>query len=319
MTAQQPTTRHGAPARARWKVGSSVSNSPGRPALDAWLAKADRVLAGSRNALLSPSTVVGPWDDHRTEQATTLAQLERHFEELLSRLVFGPGRWVLIAEDQDSRYVQVLAYEDGSVIAEVTSDNHLEGEQRWSEDDEEKLVALGWQRPSLPKRPNWLAVFPTISPDIAKVRALLMVTLRTIFGLGDPDRLVLTILSSPLRESTPASCMGPAEQKDEGLGGELSRHWAGENWEDDVWVAELHRLIAEELPRHWARENWQDEVWVAELRRLLEAELRARRGEQWWAANERYMDGYWETATFNIWGPQVVAACLEQQSLERMA
>ena len=62
-----------------------------RPALDAWLATADRVLADTRIASLSPSLVPGPWDSHRTEQATTLAEFEVHPEELLTRLAFGPA------------------------------------------------------------------------------------------------------------------------------------------------------------------------------------------------------------------------------------
>ena len=43
------------------------------------------------------------------------------------------GLWgVLIAEDQNCRYVQVLAFEDGSLIAEVVSNKYLEDTYRWT-------------------------------------------------------------------------------------------------------------------------------------------------------------------------------------------
>lgn len=181
-----------------------MATRPARPALDAWLAKAERVLAEARNDALSPSIATGPWDDHRTEQDTTLAELEANLEGLLSRLVFGPGRWALIAEDSDGRYVQVLAFEDGSLVAEAVSNNYLHTEQRWIEADEDKLLALGWARP-VGKRLNWRVTYPTISPDVAEVSALLLVTLRTVFRLGEAGPLRLTMLSSRQREGTPAS------------------------------------------------------------------------------------------------------------------
>jgi hypothetical protein len=143
--------------------------------LDAWLSKADRVLAEARNASLSPSTVPYPWDDRRSEQRTTLAELAHHLEDLLGRLAFGPGRWVLTAADNRRRYVQVLAYEDGSVLAEAVSNNYLAAEGRWSNQDEESLTAIGWQRPSS-RCPNWSAVFPTITPDLSQISALLLVS-----------------------------------------------------------------------------------------------------------------------------------------------
>ena len=132
-TAQQPATRRGAPART--DGGDPHDYQTGPPGLDGWLAKAKRVLAEARDDALSPSTAPGPWDAHRTERATTLAELDAHLEELLYRLVFGPGRWVLIVEDTLRRYVQVLPFEDGSLVAEVASNNYLEDDQRWGDAD----------------------------------------------------------------------------------------------------------------------------------------------------------------------------------------
>lgn len=136
-----------------------MPTKPARPALDAWLAKAERVLAEARNAALSPSMAPGPWDEHRAEEDMTLAELDTRLEGLLGRLVFGPGRWALIAEDQVGRYVPALAFEDGSPAAEVVSNNYLEGDQRWSDDDEEKLLLLGWGSPG-EKRSNWHVELP---------------------------------------------------------------------------------------------------------------------------------------------------------------
>ena len=146
-----------------------MATTPSRPALDAWLATADRVLSEARNASLSPSLVPGRWDNHRTEQASTLTEFELHLEDLLTRLALGPGRWVLIAEDGRSRFVQLLLFEDGSVIAEVVANFYLKDGDRWGQEDEAKLVVLGWRPPCPPQRPNWRVIFATITPDIAEV------------------------------------------------------------------------------------------------------------------------------------------------------
>jgi hypothetical protein len=225
-----------------------------RPALDAWLATADRVLADAHNASLSPSLAPGPWDDHRTEQPTTLAEFELHLNDLLTRLVYSPGRWVAIAEDDRGRFVQVLAFEDGSLIAEVVANNYLKGEDRWEQEDEAKLVALGWQPPCPPQSPNWRAVFPTVSPDIAEASALLVATLRTVFRLGGPDRVNLTLFCSPRREGTPASSLDPMNGESNAL--ELARHREREDWHDDAWVAQLLRLLVAQRRIEGVGEQW---------------------------------------------------------------
>jgi hypothetical protein len=165
-----------------------MTNKPERPALEAWLAEADRVLSETRDASLSPSGVYGPWDPHRTEATTTLASLEPEVEDLLARLAFGPGRWALIIEDQRGRYVQAMAYEDGSLYTEAESNNYLGKDQQWQESDEAKLASIGWSAPRGERR-NWSATFPTIWPDIGEVAALLMTTLRTVFDLRRRGRL----------------------------------------------------------------------------------------------------------------------------------
>jgi len=54
-----------------------VTTTLGRAALDAWLSKADSVLAEARDASLSPSTVPDPRWYRPSEQRTTLAELAK--------------------------------------------------------------------------------------------------------------------------------------------------------------------------------------------------------------------------------------------------
>jgi hypothetical protein len=271
-----------------------MSGTHARPALDGWLVKVDQVIADARPASLSPSTAA-PWDDRKTAQATTLAGLEAGLEGLLSRLAFGPGRWVLIIEDDRGRYLQVLAYEDGSVLAEVVSNTYLSGDERWSEAEEERLVNLGWGVPEPPRRPNWWEAFPTVSPDIAEASTLLLTTLQAVFGLNEADSVRLAMFCSPRRGATAAT--HPWGSGDEvPVADELAGHLAGEGWQDATWVGELRRLVVTALERHWAvPAALQDGAWVDELRRLLLLEVRAVYGEDWWATNESHVNEWWES------------------------
>ena len=209
-----------------------MSGTHARPALDGWLVKVGQVIADARPASLSPSTAA-PWDDRNTEQSTTLAGLEAGLEGLLSRLAFGPGRWVLMIEDDRGRYLQVLAYEDGSVLTEVVSNTYLSGDERWSEAEEERLVNLGWGLPEPPRRPNWWEAFPTVSPDIAEVSALLLTTLQVVCGLSDADSVRLAVFCSPRRGATAAYAplgLGPRGTGRRRTGGAFGRRGlAGRN------------------------------------------------------------------------------------------
>jgi len=246
-----------------------MTTRPARPALDAWLAKAERVLSEARDDALSPSTASGPWDEHRTERATTLAELDAHLEELLYRLVFGPGRWVLIIEDPLGRYVQVLAFEDGSLVAEVVSNHYLEDEQRWGQADGDKLVALGWSAPG-EKRPNWQVSYATISPDIAEVAVLLTATLRTVFGLGEAGPLTVTMFSSPRREGTAASQAVRANVDEAGADRQPVARPATAPGPEEARAAKLPASSAATLESIRATEDWSDEAWVAEVRRVVD-------------------------------------------------
>jgi hypothetical protein len=101
--------------------------------VDVWLAQAAEVLQAQREQGLSPSSVL-PWDDVGREWVLPLARFEGALAELLERLCRRPGRWILIAEDNERRHLfwQALAYEDGSLVTEVVGNHYPEGEDRWT-------------------------------------------------------------------------------------------------------------------------------------------------------------------------------------------
>ena len=115
---------------------------------DAWLVRADEVLREQRANTLSPSSAA-VWDDAAVVWTMTLGAFERGLEDLLVRLCRCPGRWILICEDaaHPNRFWQALAYEDGSLIAEVVGNYYLEGDDRLTFEQEAELVRLGWQAP----------------------------------------------------------------------------------------------------------------------------------------------------------------------------
>jgi hypothetical protein len=176
--------------------------------VDAWLAQAEEVLRAQRERGLSPSSVLS-WDDAGQEWVLPLARFEHDLEELLERLCRRPGRWILIATDNERhhRYWQALAFEDGSLVTEVVGNHYLEGEDRWTPEQESRLLTLGWECPRPPRRPNWINVEYSTSPPVDEVAKRASATLRRVFGLGAGDHVFVTLLSSPLRGDTPAAAL----------------------------------------------------------------------------------------------------------------
>ena len=179
--------------------------------VDVWLAQAEEVLQAQREQGLSPSSVLS-WDDARQEWVLPLARFEHDLEELLERLCRRPGRWILIAKDNERhhRYWQALAFEDGSLVTEVVGNHYLEGEDRWTPEQESRLLTLGWECPHPPRRPNWINVEYSTSPPIDQVAKRASATLRRVFGLEAGDHVFVTLLSSPLRGNTPAAALADA-------------------------------------------------------------------------------------------------------------
>src|ERR1700722_11057023 len=180
-------------------------------ALDTWLKVAEQVLSEQREHAISPSegTV---WDRSQQETVISLATLAAGLERVLNALCAGPGRWVLIVEHSVRRHLfwQALAFEDGSLCTEVVSNTYLEGEDRWTTEQADRLVALGWERPA-PKRPNFINVEATTCPETGVVCRRALSTLRELFGLSDEDEVFVKVFSSCLRGDTPA---GPIYEVD---------------------------------------------------------------------------------------------------------
>ena len=102
-----------------------------RVELQKWFLDVDELLAAQREHAISPSTVPSA----RTEPATwtmTLKALHRDLVGLIDLLVNSPGRWIFILDAglPGGRYVQLLLCEDGSVVAEASSNTFLEGPER---------------------------------------------------------------------------------------------------------------------------------------------------------------------------------------------
>ena len=118
--------------------------TPKRAALNAWLVAAEEVLNEQRQHSISPSSVAGGPRRHY-ERLATLWEIEHGLTSVLQKLAFDPGRWILIIEDgrNTKRYLQFLAYEDGSLVAETVSNHYLDAKDRWTPEGEATLQGLG--------------------------------------------------------------------------------------------------------------------------------------------------------------------------------
>jgi len=127
--------------------------------LDAWLVRAEAVLAEQREHGLSPT--LGMLKEHDSYEWTlTLGALSDGLATLLQSLCRNPGRWILIVEAEEQRQLfwQALAFEDGSLCTEVVSNTYLDRDDQWTPEQEHRLAALGWDPPNLPGRPNFIHV-----------------------------------------------------------------------------------------------------------------------------------------------------------------
>lgn len=180
-----------------------------RPALDAWLQDAERLLADQHDHSISPSLVPLAGAAERSA-SVPLRRLAAGLPDLLDRLASDPGRWIVILEvgpPAANRFVQYLAYEDGSLAVEAVSNRYLAAPHRHGERTHRVLRGLGWQPPSR-KKPNWWSVQATMVPDVEGAARLGVATLRSAFGAGEDDRVRIRLFSSPRRGGTPLSPTG---------------------------------------------------------------------------------------------------------------
>ncbi len=180
--------------------------------LDQWLIEAEAILEESREAALSPSQAAGA-KVQPNEWGVSLGSFVVGLPNLLERLCSRPGRWILIVEDaaRPFRYWQVMAFEDGSVVAEAGSGTATLPSERQDADERRLLEQLGWSPPNLPSTPNWRRVEATTSPDVMGVADQAVRTFRDVYGIGEGDRLLLRLFPSPRRGGTPASEQVPGD------------------------------------------------------------------------------------------------------------
>jgi len=201
---RQPARGHGGTAGIDEEV--DVVASKAIMSLNQWLTKAESVLHESSESALSPSQA-GAAEVQETEWEVSFGSFALGLAHLLERLCSRPGRWILIAKEaaRPHRYWQVMAFEDGSLVAEAGSGTASLPGERLSPDEQQQLEHLGWTPPELPSTPNWQRVEATTSPDVTDAADQAVRTLRDAYGIGAADRLVLRLFPSPRRGGTPAS------------------------------------------------------------------------------------------------------------------
>jgi hypothetical protein len=172
--------------------------------VDGWLEQAEAVLEQQRERSLSPSSAP-VWDAGEIETVVTFSEFSDALESLLGTLCERPGRWILVCEAGPHRYWQALAFEDGSLVAEVASNHWREADDQMTPDEEGRLRTLGWEDPHPPGRPNWTRVEPTTTPEVAGVAQQAVETLGGVLGAGEGEKVVVKLFSSPNRGTTPAS------------------------------------------------------------------------------------------------------------------
>lgn len=175
-----------------------------RAALNEWFAAVDDLLAEERDHAISPSTVPSPGTDP-VRFTVLVADLAPALTLLLDELVHRAGRWLVILQSEGSqRYVQFLVCEDGSLLAEASSNKYLNGDERLSDAEGDLLGSLRWKRPG----DNWLYVDAEIDPSVGSVVELVSRTFEWVFGLGPEVGIGVKVFSSPRRGRTPASTAG---------------------------------------------------------------------------------------------------------------
>lgn len=207
---RQPAVVHGGTARIDGEADTMASKAI--TSLDQWLTEAGVVLQESHEAALSPSQVASA-EPLKVEWGISLGSFVLGLPKLLERMCSRPGRWILIAVDatRPHRYWQVMAFEDGSLVAEAGSGTASLPSERISAHEGRLLSQLGWNPPELPSAPNWRRVEATTSPDVTAVADQAARTLRDVYEIGGGDRLLLTMFPSPRRGGTPAGEQIPGD------------------------------------------------------------------------------------------------------------
>ena len=92
---------------------------------------------------------------HENSVRSSVASFIANLPELLVAMSLDPRCLVAVAVFEDQRYVQFRVGSDGELIAEVVSNLNITEATPLSDDDEQRLRAMGWSEPSPGPNPNW--------------------------------------------------------------------------------------------------------------------------------------------------------------------
>jgi hypothetical protein len=134
-------------------------------------------------------------DGSPQECQLTVGALTEDLQTMLRLIAMATGRFIVIVDVPGGRYVQFMGSEAGSLIAECSSNEFLEGPERLSDEAEELLPELGWDWPAPPNQPNWVKVEHDEAGalDLAVLAAH---TLRRVLGCAQSDLVELSAYRS---------------------------------------------------------------------------------------------------------------------------
>jgi hypothetical protein len=136
-----------------------------------------------------------------SERLASVAEIERGHGHVLGEFVVHPGRWLLWIDadptlrptkpHQRGRLLWFAALEDGrSVIAEVTSNQHLDESCRLDHTQEDLLRRSGWSEPDDRNTTNWFLELD-LADGLDQFDHLTKTVLRDVFGLRFFDRVLV--------------------------------------------------------------------------------------------------------------------------------
>jgi serine/threonine-protein kinase len=111
----------------------------------------------------------------------------KHLAAHLRQLAACPGRYLVIAGTNSTRYVQFASLTDGAIEGEAVGNDNLAQQEQLNPPSCRRLIRLGWQGPdaSAAGKRNFCRQWPPPAPVDAIV-ALALQTLRDIFAIPAP-------------------------------------------------------------------------------------------------------------------------------------
>ena len=128
----------------------------------------------------------------------TFRDLTGTLPEILDRLKDDPHGWFLeiTTSEKSPKYVQVSIRDMGTMWAECVSNEFLDEENAWSDEENELIPTLGWSWPGPPSIPNWYFCDELLNTG-SLVARILTRTLRTMFKVEPEDTVSLKVVPAP--------------------------------------------------------------------------------------------------------------------------